>query len=76
MDIQSISNNSSFIYKPTQEIHDKQVPEYDFGEKSWVKTDPHLSGSRLEGGWSGLELTDTLITDCNCPIEDVSKVPT
>ena len=26
MDIQNISNHSPFIYKPTQEIHDKQVP--------------------------------------------------
>ena len=29
MDIQNISDHSPFIYKPTQEIHDKQVPEYD-----------------------------------------------
>ena len=27
---QSFSNHSPFIYKPTQEIHDKQVPKYDF----------------------------------------------
>ena len=30
MDIQNISNYSTFIYKPTKEIHDKQVPKYDF----------------------------------------------
>ena len=30
MDIQNISNFSPFIYKPTQEIHDKPVPKYDF----------------------------------------------
>ena len=30
MDIQNISNHFPFIYKPTQEIHDKQVPKYDF----------------------------------------------
>ena len=30
MDIQNISNHSPFICKPTQEIHDKQVTEYDF----------------------------------------------
>ena len=30
MDIQNISNHSPFIYKPTQEIHGKQVPKYDF----------------------------------------------
>ena len=32
MDIQNISNHSPFIYKPTQEIHDKQVPKYDFNK--------------------------------------------
>ena len=32
MDIQIISNHSPFIYKPTQEIHDKQVPKYDFNK--------------------------------------------
>ena len=26
------SNHSPFIYKPTQEIHDKQVPKYDFNK--------------------------------------------
>ena len=26
MDIQNISNHSPFIYKPTQEIHGKEVP--------------------------------------------------
>ena len=30
MDIPNISNNSPFIYNPTQEIHDKQVPEHNF----------------------------------------------
>ena len=30
MDTQSISNHFPFIYKPTQEIHDKQVPNCDF----------------------------------------------
>ena len=29
MDIQNISNHSPFIYKPTQEVYDKQVPKYD-----------------------------------------------
>ena len=33
MDIQNISNNSPFIYKPTQEIHGKQVPKYDFNKQ-------------------------------------------
>ena len=33
MDIQSISNQSPFIYKPTQEIHDKQVTNYDFDKQ-------------------------------------------
>ena len=33
MDTQNISNRSSFIYKPTQEIHDKQVPKYDFNKQ-------------------------------------------
>ena len=28
MDIQNISNHSPFIYKPTQEIHEKEVPKY------------------------------------------------
>ena len=32
MDIQSISNHSPFIYEPTQEIHEKQVPKYDFNK--------------------------------------------
>ena len=32
MDIRNISNNSPFIYKPTQEIHDKQVPKHDFNK--------------------------------------------
>ena len=32
MDIQNISNHSSFIYKPTQEIDDKQVPKSDFNK--------------------------------------------
>ena len=32
MDIQNISNQSPFIYKPTQEIHGKQVPKYDFNK--------------------------------------------
>ena len=33
MDIQNISNHYySFIYKPTQEINDKQVPKYDFNK--------------------------------------------
>ena len=30
MDIQNISNHSSSIRSPTQEIHGKQVPKYDF----------------------------------------------
>ena len=30
MDIQNISNHSPFIFKPTQEIHDKQITEYNF----------------------------------------------
>ena len=30
MDIQSISNHSPFVCKPTQEIHEKQAPNYDF----------------------------------------------
>ena len=29
MDIQNISNHFPLIYKPTQEIHGKQVPKYD-----------------------------------------------
>ena len=32
MDIQNISNHSPFIYKPTPEIDDKQVPKYDFNK--------------------------------------------
>ena len=32
MDIQNISNHSPFIYKPTQEIHDKQLPKYNFNK--------------------------------------------
>ena len=32
MDIQNISNHSPFIYKPTQETHDKQVPKYGFNK--------------------------------------------
>ena len=32
MAIRNTSNNSSFIYKPTQEIHDKQVPKHDFNK--------------------------------------------
>ena len=32
VDIQNISNHFSFIYKPTQEIDDKQVQKYDFNE--------------------------------------------
>ena len=32
MDIQNISNHSPFIYKPTQETDDKQVPKYDFNK--------------------------------------------
>ena len=32
MDIRNISYHSPFIYKPTQEIHDKQVPKYDFNK--------------------------------------------
>ena len=32
MDIKIISNHSPFIYKPTQEIHDKQVPKYYFNK--------------------------------------------
>ena len=32
MDIQNISDHSPFIYKPTQEIHDKQVPKDDFNK--------------------------------------------
>ena len=32
VDVQNISNRSSFIYKPTQEIHDKQVLNYDFNK--------------------------------------------
>ena len=30
MDIRNISSHTPFICKPTQEIHDKQVTEYDF----------------------------------------------
>ena len=30
MDIRNISNHSPFICEPQQEIHDKQVTEYDF----------------------------------------------
>ena len=30
MDIQNISNHSPFICKPTQEIHDKDIKEYNF----------------------------------------------
>ena len=32
MDIQNISNHSSFIYKPTQEIRENQVPKYHFNK--------------------------------------------
>ena len=32
MDIQNISNHSPFIYKPTQEIHEEQLPKYDFNK--------------------------------------------
>ena len=32
VDFRSISNHSPFIYKPTQTIHDKQVPNDDFNE--------------------------------------------
>ena len=32
VDIQSISNHSPFIYKPTQKIHDKQVLNDDFNK--------------------------------------------
>ena len=32
MDIQNISTHPPFMYKPPQEIHDKQVPEYDFNK--------------------------------------------
>ena len=32
MDIRNISNKSPFIYKPTQEIRDKQVPKHDFNK--------------------------------------------
>ena len=32
MDIQNISNHSPFVYKLTEEIHDKQVPKYDFNK--------------------------------------------
>ena len=37
MDMQNISNHSSFIYKPTQEIHDKQVQKYDLNEQKKAK---------------------------------------
>ena len=30
MNIRNISNHSAFIYKPTQEMYDKQVPKYNF----------------------------------------------
>ena len=30
IDIRNISNHSPFICEPTQEIHDKQVTEYEF----------------------------------------------
>ena len=30
MDIQDIANHSAFIYKPPQEIHDKQISKYGF----------------------------------------------
>ena len=32
MDIQNISHHSSSIYKPTQEIDDKEVTKYDFNK--------------------------------------------
>ena len=32
VNILNISNRSPFIYKPTKEIHDKQVPKYDFNK--------------------------------------------
>ena len=33
MNIQNISNHSSFIYKLTQDIDDKQVQKYDFDKQ-------------------------------------------
>ena len=42
MDIQNISNHSSFIYKPTQEIDDKQVPKYDFNKWQLLKNSNQL----------------------------------
>ena len=36
MDIQNISNQSPFIYKPTQEIHGKQVPKRNVERKVTV----------------------------------------
>ena len=30
--VRNISNHSPFICKPTREIHDKQVPKYDFNK--------------------------------------------
>ena len=36
MDIQNISNQSPFIYKPTQEIHGKQVPKRNVESKVTV----------------------------------------
>ena len=32
MDIRNMSNHSSFIYKPTQEIEDKELQKYDFNK--------------------------------------------
>ena len=32
MDIQNIWNHSPFICKPTQEVHDKQVPKHDLNK--------------------------------------------
>ena len=32
MDIRNISYHSPFIFKPTQEIHDKQVPKHNFNK--------------------------------------------
>ena len=37
MDIQNISSRSPFIYKPTQEIHDKQEPKYHFNNDYYYK---------------------------------------
>ena len=39
MDIRNILNHSPFICKPTQEIHDKQVTEYDFDSQSFLVGD-------------------------------------